>query len=234
MSPDAPWKGYQQEAADFFRSLGLKAATDSTVKGVRTNHAVDVLVVSTHAGFNVTWIVECKLWKSPVSKLHVLALREIVHDLGADRGIILSESGYQSGAKEAATMTNVQLASLSELRATTQDLVGAMRIRELFDRLNECSVRYWDISKDDRIRTGLRPDVGVHGYSANTIIRLCKEILTRALQDKYPFRCDDSLEMIVLDDGDRTFHTPTEVVGWVGVHVEELERKLAEAEAGKL
>jgi hypothetical protein len=37
----------------------------------------------------------------------VLALRQIVTDVGADRGILLSEKGFQSGAVEAATLTNV-------------------------------------------------------------------------------------------------------------------------------
>lgn len=85
------WQGYQEEAACFFRSLGLDASTDVTIAGVRTNHDIDVVVKSHHAGFDITWLVECKHWKTRVSKLHVLALREIVADVGADRGILLSD-----------------------------------------------------------------------------------------------------------------------------------------------
>lgn len=87
------WKDYQEETAEFFRSLGLKAETDVTVEGVRTKHDIDVLVKSHHAGFAITWIIECKHWNSKVSKLHVLALREIINDTGADRGILLAENG---------------------------------------------------------------------------------------------------------------------------------------------
>src|SRR5229473_2440209 len=112
------WKEYQEEAAAFFRTLGLEARTDVSLRGVRTNHDVDVLVQSHHIGFDVTWIIECKYWKNPVSKLHVLALREIVTDLGADRGILLSEGGFQSGAIEAATLTNVHVTSLLDVRET--------------------------------------------------------------------------------------------------------------------
>lgn len=32
------WKDYQEETAEFFRSLGLTASTDVTMKGVRTKH----------------------------------------------------------------------------------------------------------------------------------------------------------------------------------------------------
>ena len=93
--------------------LGLNAVTDVTVKGVRTSHDLDVLVTSHYVGFDITWLVECKHWKTPVNKLHVLALREIVSDVGADRGILLSESGFQSGAIEAANLTNIQVTSLA-------------------------------------------------------------------------------------------------------------------------
>jgi restriction system protein len=69
------WKDYQEEAASYFRSLGLEAETDVSLKGVRTTHDLDVVVKSRHVGFEVIWLVECKNWKLPVSKLHVLALR---------------------------------------------------------------------------------------------------------------------------------------------------------------
>jgi len=65
-----------------------------------------------------------------VTKLHVLALREIVADVGADRGILLSEAGFQSGAIEAAKLTNVHVTSLARLRDTATAEVMAMRLRE--------------------------------------------------------------------------------------------------------
>jgi hypothetical protein len=74
--------------------------------------------------------VECKHWKEPVSKLHVLALRAIVTDVGADKGILLSEAGFQSGAIEASNLTNVQVATLADLRRTASDRIGAVRLGE--------------------------------------------------------------------------------------------------------
>jgi len=142
------WQEYQKEAAEFFRSIGLEATTDHIVQGVRTKHAIDVDVRSHHVGFDIVWIVECKHWNTPVSKLHVLALREIVADLGADRGILLCEAGFQSGALEAATLTNVHLTSLATLQGTASAEVTAMRVRELYDRIESCRARYWDIPKE--------------------------------------------------------------------------------------
>jgi hypothetical protein len=44
-----------------------------------------------------------------VPKEKVLALKSIVEDLGADRGIIVSEAGFQPGAEDAARGTNITL-----------------------------------------------------------------------------------------------------------------------------
>ena len=135
--PMAEWSDYQEEVAKFFRSMGLQADTNVTLKGVRTSHDIDVVVRTNHVGFDLLWLVECKHWKTAVSKLHVLALREIVSDLGADRGILMSESGFQSGAQEAAQLTNVQLTSLAELTVTAREALGKAQETELATAANE-------------------------------------------------------------------------------------------------
>lgn len=226
------WKEYQEEVASFFRSLGLDASTDVTVEGVRTTHDIDVLVKSHHVGFEITWLVECKHWKTRVSKLHVLALREIVADVGADRGILLSETGFQSGAIEAANLTNIQVTSLAEVSATARSDIYAMRLRELYDRIEDCSNRYWDIPKDHRIEHGLRPDVGEWAYSGARIIELCRDLLSRAFRGLYPVKSRE-LAALVTPGLPEYFNSPEEVVAAVEPTVVELEKKLDAYEASR-
>lgn len=223
----ATWQDYQEEAASFFRSLGLDAATDVRLDGVRTNHDIDVVVKMHHVGFDVTWLVECKHWRTPVSKLHVLALRGIVSELGADRGILLCEAGFQSGAVEAATLTNVQVTSLEQLRNSAANEVIAMRLRELFDRVEVCKSRYWDIPKYQRIEHGLREDVGSWqlGYSGARSMEVCQELLTKAFRGVYPFS-PESLQALVAFGRDKQFTSSAEVAGVVEGLVSELEQKL--------
>ena len=219
------WKKYQEDAASYFRLLGLDASTDVTMNGVRTSHDVDVLVKSHHVGFDITWIVECKRWKTPVSKLHVLALREIVADVGADRGILLSEAGFQSGAREAANLTNVQVTSISEMRDTASSSIYAMRLRELFDRVGICKDRYWEISKEERIKFGLRSDVGEHDYSGARIVDMCADLLMRAFRGVYPFE-SETVEAFIHFGRGKNFESPKEIVDLVEEKVSELEAKL--------
>jgi restriction system protein len=225
------WQQYQEEAASYFRSLGLDATTDVTITGVRTSHDVDVLVKSRHVGFDITWIVECKHWASPVSKLHVLALREIVADIGADRGILLSESGFQSGAIEAANLTNVQVTSINQMRETAGESINAMRLRELFDRVGICKDRYWEIPKEERIRVGLRFDLGEHDYSGAKVVEFCTDLLTRAFRGVYPFQ-GETIEAIIRFGRDKYFQSPAEVIAVVEEQVAELERRLDNHDRG--
>jgi hypothetical protein len=226
---DSAWQEYQEEAAAFFRSLGLEAETDVTLKGVRTSHDVDIVVRSHHAGFDILWLVECKLWKTPVSKLHVLALREIVTDLGADRGILLSESGFQSGAVEAANLTNVQLTFLAQVRSSASNDILSMRMRDLYDRNEHCKDRYWAIPKDVRIEHGLRTDVAEWGYSGARVFEYVADVLSRAFRGLYPVRSETPLAAIAADPP-RQFGSPAEVVMQLEPMISELEDRLTNCE----
>lgn len=181
------WSEYQEEAATVFRSLGFEASTNVTLEGVRTSHDVDVVVRFAHAGFPIVWLVECKHWQSKVSKLHVLGLRSIVADLGADRGILLCEQGFQSGASEAAALTNVTVTSLAEVRLTTQRHVAGLRLREISDRLESCRERYWEIPKERRIAHGLRQEFSA-GFSGFQALQAADDLLRSGTRGMYPIR----------------------------------------------
>jgi hypothetical protein len=110
------WRDYQERAADIFRAHGLDANVEERVIGARGQHDVDVVVRTSRAGIEQLWVVECKWWRRSVSKLHVAALASVVQDVGADRGILLSETGFQAGAIRLASLSNITLTSLAELR----------------------------------------------------------------------------------------------------------------------
>lgn len=222
------WRDYQEESAELFKSMGLEAATNVTVQGVRTKHNVDVVVKSHHAGFDITWLVECKHWKSPVSKLHVLALREIVSDTGADRGFLLCEVGFQSGALEAANLTNVRVTSLEDVRSTAGKDISAIRLRDLYDRIENQRERYWNMSKEHRILHNLRPEVGQVGYSATRMLEICSELVTRAFRGQYPFQVDSFNALYA--PLKNALNSTEEVVATVTSIADELEGKLLNAE----
>ena len=218
-----PWKQYQEDVAEFFRSIGLSASTDVTVKGARTKHDVDILVVSQHVGYEVTWVVECKYWKRPVNKLHVLGLREIVADIGADRGILLSESGFQSGAIEAANLTNIKVASLSEFKSNASENIYAMRLRDLFDRAGVCEDRFRALPlsyKRGKIQIYPRPEHSSH--SADVSIDMCMDLLKLGLRGVFPFETQDLTVYFMYGDR-KQFDSAEEIANLVEAELDALE-----------
>lgn len=226
MTATPPWKAYQEEAATFFRSLGLTAETDVTVQGARTSHDIDVLVTADLAGFTARWVVECKHWQSAVDKLHVIALRQIVTDLGADRGVILCEAGFQSGAVEAAYLSNVQVTSLAALAITSRNALQGNRIRDLYDRSEACYTAYWNIPKVVRIDKGLRFEGGEAVlYSGARVLEVSRELLGRALRGEYPIK-DHGAYLLFAKVPDR-FDDPQAVADFLEPLIHDLEQRLA-------
>ena len=109
------WQKFQEITAQVFKQAGCCAEENAAVEGARSKHNVDVLVTFENYGFESKWAVECKSWNSNVTKEKVLALRSIVDDVGADKGLIVCKKNFQSGAVSAANKTNIELVSFSEL-----------------------------------------------------------------------------------------------------------------------
>ena len=115
------WRKYQEAVAQVFRKLGCRAEVDKTVTGARGSHDIDVYVTFEKFGQECRWIIQCKLWSRPVDKSVIHTLQSIVQNVGADRGVIFCENGFQSGARTAAQNTNVLLqGSLEDFRVTAQ------------------------------------------------------------------------------------------------------------------
>lgn len=147
------WREYQEEVAAFFRRQGCNAEVEKIVQGVRAKHEVDVHVTFHRSGINCTWLVECKLWKSKVSKEKVMALKSIVDDVGADRGIIVSEKGFQSGALDAVRDSNITLVtSIEEFEKTASTISSEEQLIYLDDGNGLPIYKFPDDSKPQHLQ----------------------------------------------------------------------------------
>ena len=207
----------------------MDAVTDESLAGTRTSHDIDVVVRSTHVGFSLLWVIECKHWKTKVTKLHVLGLRTIVTDVGADRGLLLAERGFQAGAQEAAQLTNVQLTSLEELRGVAAHDIGAASVRALLDRVEQCRRTYWEFGKVDRIKYGLRPEPGAVGDSTTGSLKVMEAALHQAILGRLPPTFSEpALALAAMGTGLRLeATTPIELVQHFEPRVAEIEAILS-------
>jgi hypothetical protein len=101
MSPKPGWQQYPNALAAFLSQLGFNVRIDEPIQGARAKHKLDVTARMNVACVDQLWVIECKSWKRPVPKERVLTFLGIVDDAGAERGLLFSESGFQTGAVRA-------------------------------------------------------------------------------------------------------------------------------------
>jgi hypothetical protein len=140
------WRQFQEEAASLFHAASCGAKVDMQIEGARGKHKVDVYVTFDKYGIKCSWIIECKFWNRNVTKEKVMVLIEIVSDCGADKGVIISRKGFQSGAIRAAQKTNITLTSLEDLKLYISDETD--KLEELQQRLAEVEDRLGDTEEE--------------------------------------------------------------------------------------
>lgn len=220
------WREYQDKTAEFFRSLGCEAEVDVLVKGVRGEHKIDVWVRFRRFGLETKWVVECKFWNTAVTKEKVMALRSIVEDVGADRGILISSAGFQSGAIRAAQNSNLTLTSLEKLEETSAEDLLASVLNNLETKATELKYSLHNLYTSEKTGPNSwvsKPLPGVDGRAvfhaiANlTILELGFDRI-RLASPPYPIAFDES--------GERTIATSS-LQGFV----EQASRVIADAQS---
>jgi hypothetical protein len=162
------WREYQERVADLFRELGCSAEVEASVEGVRATHDIDVWVVFERFGLEHRWAIECKYWDTPIPKEKVLTLKSIVDDVGADKGILVAESGFQPGARDAASSTNILLTTLSKLRSLAEHDLQRAILEDLEMKVFDLKERTYGLYVHERDEFGgvssPRPGVDSRNY----------------------------------------------------------------------
>jgi len=156
MSPNPGWQQYQNAVAAFLSQLGFNVRIDEPIQGARARHKLDVTARMSVAGVDQLWVIECKSWKRPVPKERVLTFLGIVDDVGADRGLLFSESGFQAGAVRAAQKTNVTLTGLADFEQNSSFEISSTKAKALDERIAKIMRDFaavWDLPESERLAT---------------------------------------------------------------------------------
>jgi hypothetical protein len=165
------WREYQEATAELFRSLKCSAEIDKLVQGARAEHKIDVWVAFSKFGFQNRCAVECKYWNSNVTKEKVMVLKSIVDDVGADRGVIISKTGFQSGAIRATAYTNITLTSLEDLKQTVQDDLVQSSLYHLESSVTRLRHELQNLYKVDRPGPNSLVSTPLPGVDGNLVMR---------------------------------------------------------------
>ncbi|MFE7244868.1 restriction endonuclease [Streptomyces sp. NPDC057580] len=113
--PDS-WEDLENKATRILVEAGFAAERGKSVESVRGTVTVDVYSEDDSVNPPVVTLFECKYWTRPVPQTVVHAFRTVVIDTGANAGLIVSKSGFQSGANNAASFSNVKLIGWDEFQ----------------------------------------------------------------------------------------------------------------------
>ncbi len=112
----ATWQDLEEVVAAILEECGMTVLRQASLTLPRGSVDVDVLAHDTIDGIRHTIICECKNWAAAIPKAVVHSFRTVILETGAHRGYIISKAGFQSGAKEAAQATNIDLATFEEFQ----------------------------------------------------------------------------------------------------------------------
>jgi hypothetical protein len=120
----------EQQIAAFFRVHGYEASCNQVLEGRSGGrHEIDVLAEKTDSLTTYRVAIECKAWQQPIEKDVISKLHYVRGDLGLHKGIVVSLSGWRSGAQTAADELGIELWGPAELRRHLGDpAVSSMEV----------------------------------------------------------------------------------------------------------
>lgn len=133
------WRELEDRVRALFAACGCSAEKRIIAGPGNVKYEIDCLVTFEILGLETKWIVECKDWKNRVPQTVAGALRQLVTDVGADKGILVCPSGFQKGTFNQAEISNLTLITPDELEekllAEYQRLAGAYPVgQKLLER----------------------------------------------------------------------------------------------------
>jgi Restriction endonuclease len=119
---DKTGQSYENLVRVIFQSIlhqkdfqNLSVERNVKLRGKTTSHQIDIYWKFEVGGVPHEVIVQAKDWSTPVKKGQLLQFKEVLDDLsGQPRGVFVTRSGYQKGAKDYALAHGILLYELKE------------------------------------------------------------------------------------------------------------------------
>lgn len=150
------WQDLQNKVGEILEKCGFQVEVEKSIKSVRGKVEIDVFAEENIKGRKYSIICECKHWKSNIPQNIIHGFRTVLNDLGANIGIIITTSDFQSGSIESANMTNIKLLNWKDFQ---NEFFESWYCKYFYTTMNVShSVRqdynmvewYDDLSKEDK------------------------------------------------------------------------------------
>lgn len=118
-----------------FLDEGASVSTNLLIQGKSgVKHEFDVYYEFQHLNIKHRIAIECKEWNTPVTKGEVGEFVAKLNDLNNISGVMVANSGYQSGARQFAEANGIQLMEEKDLPSFTDIIAGVVKKAFLPDK----------------------------------------------------------------------------------------------------
>lgn len=140
-------------------------ARDTKMRGkTGTTHQIDVSFSFVIGGTKYLTLVQCKDWASAVKQEQVMAFHDVLNDIpGQPRGIMVSRSGFQEGARTIASHHGICLYELREPK--DEDWAGLIRTINMTAKIQMPVFRSTRLNPDE---DWIREQLTAHGIKELT------------------------------------------------------------------
>lgn len=122
------WRDLEARIGAYFAANGYETQLNVVREGRSGGrHEMDVFATKSDGITSFELMIECKLWQSPIEKDVVSKADYVVRDLGLNKAIIVSTSGWRVGAEHAAKELGIELWDAKDL----EQKLGQLALAEL-------------------------------------------------------------------------------------------------------
>lgn len=112
-------------------------------------YQIDVYAEFVALGVNFKVIAECKRYSTPVNREKVVLLTDKIRSLGAQKGILISTSGFQSGAVKYAKEHGIALIQIFSKSVRFFQMSASREIDEAYLMFQQLYPRYYACEYDE-------------------------------------------------------------------------------------
>ena len=112
------WQDLEEMVKQAFTEMGYISNRGHKLRTIRGTVEIDVHAIKESTPIPTLVLCECKHWDKPVPQSVIHGFRTVCSDAGAHFGLIISKKGFQPGADETRTATNIHLMNFEEFQST--------------------------------------------------------------------------------------------------------------------
>ena len=135
----------------------IEVRTNVVLQGKTTTHQIDVFWKFEVGGVEYQTVVQCKDWNKPVDQGELILFKGVLDDIpGQPRGVFVTRTGYQRGARDFAEAHGIELYELCDA-----DPGGKIRKVVLNMRLLSPRFSSWKVIPDEEWHAAERVRLGI-------------------------------------------------------------------------